>query len=138
MFLVFHSFCADTCSFDKSKVAVQISNWTAIPTDETQIAAYTASLGPLSIGINAEWMQLYSHGVSNPLFCSPSKLDHGVLIVGYGTDGSTPYWKIKNSWGTTWGEQGYYRIIRGKGASVSYVVVCVCLLTVCVFVCLCV
>jgi len=85
-----------TCKFDKSKVAATIANWTAIPTDEDQIAAYTASLGPLSIGINAEWMQFYSHGVSNPLFCDAKKLDHGVLIVGYGTDGSTPYWKIKN------------------------------------------
>jgi cathepsin F len=104
-----------TCHFDKSKVVAKISNWTAISTDETQIAAYTAAHGPLSIGINAGPMQLYTSGVSNPWFCNPSQLDHGVLIVGYGTDGSKPYWIIKNSWGESWGESGYYRIIRGKG-----------------------
>jgi hypothetical protein len=64
-------------------------------------------------------MQFYSSGVSNPLFCDAKKLDHGVLIAGYGVANGTPYWKIKNSWGTTWGEQGYYRIIKGKGASPS-------------------
>lgn len=60
-------------------------------------------------------MQFYSGGVANPLVCSPKKLDHGVAIVGFGTDSGTKYWTIRNSWGTTWGEKGYYRIIRGTG-----------------------
>eukprot|EP00698_Gefionella_okellyi_P005486 TRINITY_DN15017_c0_g1_i1.p1 TRINITY_DN15017_c0_g1~~TRINITY_DN15017_c0_g1_i1.p1 ORF type:complete len:344 (+),score=50.60 TRINITY_DN15017_c0_g1_i1:56-1033(+) len=103
------------CVFQASQVISKVANWTAISTDETVIAQETYERGPLSIGINAEWMQFYSRGVSDPLWCDPKKLDHGVLIVGYGTDGSSGYWKIKNSWGPEWGEQGYYRIIRGKG-----------------------
>eukprot|EP00938_MAST-03A_sp_MAST-3A-sp1_P004566 g4566.t1 len=106
-----------TCKESSGKVGATISNWTAISTDETQIASQLVQRGPLSIGINAAMMQLYMGGVANPLdiLCNKKNLDHGVLIVGYGTDSGKDYWKIKNSWGSGWGEKGYYRIIRGKG-----------------------
>ena len=68
-----------------------------------------------TIGINAGNMQLYTGGVADPRSCPASGVDHAVLIVGYGTDSGSPYWKIKNSWGTSWGEKGYYRIVKGKG-----------------------
>eukprot|EP00296_Roombia_truncata_P007939 JP446398.1.p2 GENE.JP446398.1~~JP446398.1.p2 ORF type:complete len:324 (-),score=153.12 JP446398.1:168-1139(-) len=104
-----------SCSFEKSSVAATITGWESVSQDEDEIAAYLAKNGPLSIAINASWLQFYLGGISNPLWCSPKGLNHGVLLVGYGEEKGKKYWIIKNSWGTGWGEKGYFRIVRGVG-----------------------
>ena len=70
--------------------------------------------GPVSIGIEADQtaFQYYDGGVLDGL-CGTS-IDHGVVAVGYGVDEKSgqKYWKVKNSWGSDWGEEGYVRICR--------------------------
>ncbi|XP_076922758.1 cysteine proteinase 15A-like [Bidens hawaiensis] len=111
---------AGKCHFDKTKIAASVSNFSVIGTDEDQIAANLVKHGPLAIGINAAWMQTYIGKVSCPYICSKKRLDHGVLLVGYGSAGyapsrlkEKPHWIIKNSWGPNWGEDGYYKICSG-------------------------
>lgn len=69
---------------------------------------------PVSVSIEADQdvFHLYKSGIIQGTGCGTT-LDHAVLAVGYGTDGDKKYWKVKNSWTTKWGEQGYVRIIRG-------------------------
>ncbi|KAL5706646.1 cathepsin F [Ranunculus cassubicifolius] len=107
------------CKFDKSKIVASVANFSYVSLDEDQIAANLVKNGPLAVGINAAYMQTYIGGVSCPYICSKRRLDHGVLIVGFGSDGyapirlkNKPYWIIKNSWGESWGENGYYKICR--------------------------
>jgi len=108
-----------TCKLDKSKIRVYINGSETISSSENLMAGWNALNGPISIGINAFAMQFYHGGVSHPLsiFCNPNHLDHGVLIVGFNTTTTgEPFWIIKNSWGPSWGEDGYYRIYRGSGS----------------------
>jgi len=113
----------EKCSLALAKVKVKITNFNEVSKNETEMAQWLVENGPMSIGINANAMQFYFGGVSHPVkfLCSPKNLDHGVLIVGYGVHKSSilhrtlPYWLVKNSWGTGWGEKGYYRVYRGDG-----------------------
>jgi C1A family cysteine protease len=108
------------CKFDANKVAATVSGYHYAGTeDENQIKQLLFENGPFAIAINATPLQFYFFGIFNPWFefiCNPKGLNHGVLLVGYGVSGNKPYWIVKNSWGSSWGEKGYFRIIAGKGA----------------------
>lgn len=107
----------EKCEFKERDVDAYINSSVKISRNETEMKIWLFKNGPISIGINAFPMQFYWGGISHPwkFFCNPSKLDHGVLIVGYGVRGTEPYWIIKNSWGEDWGEKGYYLVYRGDG-----------------------
>jgi cathepsin F len=105
-----------TCQYNPSQAAVHIKNFTAISTNEDQIAAALVAMGPLSMGADATEWQFYMGGGVFDLPCGHT-LDHGILIVGYGTKGTIfgtkKYWIVKNSWGDGWGDQGYILLARG-------------------------
>lgn len=107
---------------DKNKFVkgLKVGSWKAIDQNETIIAEQLMKIGPLSVALNAELLQFYHRGVFEPHhFCNPKKLDHAVLLVGFGKEktlfGEKIYWKVKNSWGPKWGEDGYFRIERNVG-----------------------
>ena len=110
----------DSCDakFDPSKIAVKIDTWASIAPDknETRMAAELVQSGPVSIGIDAESLQMYWFGIIVSRMCSsdPRAADHAVLLTGFGTAKDMffqemKYWEVKNSWGGSWGEKGYFR-----------------------------
>lgn len=69
---------------------------------------------PVSVAIEAD-KPVFQHYKSGVLTSGcGGAMDHGVLVVGYGTEGGNAYWKVKNSWGASWGEAGYIKLKRGK------------------------
>merc|ERR1719329_1489073 len=93
---------------------VSITGHTDVPSKDESALQAAVSKQPVSVAIEADKsaFQLYSGGILDNSACG-TNLDHGVLVVGYGTDGKD-YWKVKNSWGASWGEQGYIRMVRNK------------------------
>ena len=76
--------------------------------------------GPTSVAIEADKsaFQMYTGGILNSTACGTS-LDHGVLAVGYGTENGQDYYLVKNSWGSSWGDNGYVKIANnGDGAGI--------------------
>ncbi|KAL1461648.1 hypothetical protein WDU94_013521 [Cyamophila willieti] len=116
------------CNLDKTEIRAKISNYVNVSRDETDMAKFLVDNGPLAVALNANAMQFYFGGVSHPLkfLCKGGvdNLDHGVLIVGYGVHTTSilhkvkPYWIIKNSWSTHWGEQVSYTFIITKSVSI--------------------
>ncbi len=107
-----------TCRANGLFPIAQVSGYTfAGTTDEGYIAQMLYMYGPLAVGMNANYLQYYRGGIIDlpASVCNPYGLNHAVNIVGYGTENGVNFWIVRNSWGPTWGENGYFRIARGKG-----------------------
>jgi len=82
---------------------------------EADLETASATIGPISVAIDASHnsFQFYKSGIYSEPLCSSKNLDHGVTLVGYGTS-TAAYWIVKNSWGTSWGNQGYIEMTKDK------------------------
>lgn len=104
------------CSHTKTNdILLKIDSFITFPKNEEQIAAALVQYGPLSICANANNWHGYESGIYDQEPCIHAGLNHGVLLVGFGTDKELPYWTVRNSWGYGFGEKGHLRLARGKG-----------------------
>jgi len=107
------------CQFSTSKIKASISDEFNITSgDESDTGLPGAIVGrPVSICYQVvSDFNKYKSGVYQSSRCKngPHDVNHAVLAVGYGTENGTPYYMVKNSWGTSFGISGYFKILRGK------------------------
>ncbi|XP_028300170.1 cathepsin L1 isoform X2 [Gouania willdenowi] len=103
------------CYYDSRLAVAHIKEYRFIPKgDEQALADAVATIGPITVAVDADHSSFlfYSSGIYDEPNCNPNNLSHAVLLVGYGSEGGQDYWIIKNSWGTSWGEGGYMKMIR--------------------------
>ena len=123
------------CKYSQSAslASVKFSSYVSITANsETALATASNSIPAIAVAIDAssQAFQFYSTGVLTDTTCGNQEadLDHAVAVVGYGTTGGQDYWIVKNSWGTSWGMNGYVLMRRnnnnmcGIATDASYIV----------------
>jgi len=99
-----------TCKTSAIKPVAGNTGYVRLPANNyTVLMNAVATLGPIAISVDAGWMS-YESGVYTGS-CGTT-IDHAVVLVGYGTDKGTDYYLVRNSWGSSWGEDGYIRQLR--------------------------
>lgn len=123
-YIVDHGICTEedypykamdsTCRDGKCTAAVKLSGYVDVPTNEVDLAK-AVTLNPVSIAFDASGIMNYKSGIFDGK-CASDVFNHAVLLTGYGEDNGKRYWKLKNSWGKNWGEQGYFKLKKDNGS----------------------
>lgn len=107
------------CAFDSTKAIGKVTKVINVEkNNEVDLKEKIAQYGVASISIHSDntLFMSYSGGILDDDYCLNKyiAIDHAVAAVGYGTENGVDYWIIRNSWGDSWGEDGYIRMIRNK------------------------
>jgi C1A family cysteine protease len=107
------------CAYVASKTVLKTKGHTMVQANNALSLKTAIAAGPTSVAIEADTnvFQFYSGGILNSKGCG-TNLDHAVVAVGYGVDKTKgEYYIVRNSWGTSWGLNGYVNIaiVEGKG-----------------------
>jgi C1A family cysteine protease len=107
------------CQTDASEGKVLVAQIHDVKPESVDQLKAAIAQGPVSVTIEADKtvFQMYSGGIFDSTLCG-TDLDHAVTAVGYGSDVDRDYYIVRNSWGASWGEQGYIRILATKGKGI--------------------
>lgn len=109
-----------SCKYRAEFAVANDTGYVDIPQKEKALMKAVATVGPISVAMDASHpsLQFYSSGIYYEPNCSSQELDHGVLVVGYGFEGTDSnkdkFWLVKNSWGREWGMDGYIKIAKDR------------------------
>jgi len=96
-----------------SSTKLSLDFWTTLPANKAGPLMVALLDGPVAISLGADKWSSYSQGVFNG--CSKDAIiNHAVVLMGYGEEKPSKYWKVRNSWGNDWGEEGHIRLLRHK------------------------
>jgi C1A family cysteine protease len=103
------------CKYKKEKVVQRISGYVNIRKGSEKDLMNAVGMRPVAAAIDAHHrpFKLYRSGVFSLDACT-THLTHGLLVVGYGKESGKKYWKVKNSWGTSWGQNGFGKVVRDQ------------------------
>ncbi|XP_062591149.1 procathepsin L-like [Saccostrea cucullata] len=107
---------SSTCQSSKCTPVAKVTGVTAVKHGDEEALKMAVFTQPVLAVIDASHssFQLYRSGVYYEKACSSQRLDHAVLVVGYGSKGGKDFWIVKNSWGTEWGMNGYILMSRNR------------------------
>ena len=105
------------CVYNQEKAVayVKYGSYNITQGDEKELAAKLFEVGPVSVAFDViTGFQRYHSGVYTSKVCGKTakSVNHAVLATGYGIENNLKFWNVKNSWGASWGNHGYFKIER--------------------------
>uniref|UniRef100_A0A667HSS9 Procathepsin L n=1 Tax=Lynx canadensis TaxID=61383 RepID=A0A667HSS9_LYNCA len=110
----------ESCKYKPENSVANVTAFWSVVNKEDGLMTTVATVGPVSAAVDASLnsFQFYKKGIYYDPKCSNKRLNHGVLVVGYGFEGeesdNKKYWIVKNSWGANWGKHGYILIAKDR------------------------